>query len=69
MNMDAPEFLRIFRLSLKAIRESRLFQTERGYQGQLVAELAKNLNRDAIWPDNPIVEEEYQKRAKEGRPN
>lgn len=63
--MDANEFLRIFRLSLNAITEGRLFQTERGFQGQLVAELAKNLNRDAIWPDNPIVEEEYQKRAKD----
>jgi hypothetical protein len=63
--MDAKEFLRVFRPSIRAIKESRLFQTERGYQGQLVAELSKRLDRDAIWPDNPIVETEYQKRAKD----
>jgi hypothetical protein len=63
--MDANEFLEVFRLSLNAINEGRLFRTERGYQTQLVVELSKRLNRDAIWPDNPIIEAEYQKRARD----
>lgn len=63
--MDTKEFLRVFRISLNAIKESRLFQTERGYQGQLVAELSKHLDRAAIWPDNPLIEPEYQKRARD----
>jgi hypothetical protein len=48
---------------LTAITEPRLYGTERGYQGELLAQLRPRL-RDELWlPGNPIVEQEYQKRA------
>lgn len=49
--------------AIKRIKEPRLFASERGYQGQLVSEL------DRLFGDpgdiaRPLVEQEYQKRAK-----
>jgi hypothetical protein len=44
--------------SLAACTHPRLFQTERGFQGQLLIELSKRIN----LPDQTILEQEYQKR-------
>jgi hypothetical protein len=40
-----------------------LFVTERGYQGELLAELRERLNERAMFSGDPIIEQEYQKRA------
>ena len=55
------EFLIMLSQSLESIRDPRFFQTERGYQGELLAELRKRL-RDVALPGDPVVEQEYQKR-------
>jgi hypothetical protein len=52
--------MRSFREALAAIREPRLFGTERGYQGALLAELQQRLIQ-AEFPGDPIIEQEYQK--------
>ena len=49
------------RKALKRIKEPRFFKSERGYQGAFVKELTNLLEKANIWPDNPIVEQEYQK--------
>jgi hypothetical protein len=46
--------------ALGAINEPLLFQDERGYQGQLLQELAIRFTRGG-FPNNPIVQQEYQK--------
>jgi hypothetical protein len=51
----------MFRDSLSAITDERLFSSERGYQGRLVAELINRLNVMPIFPGDPVVEQEYQK--------
>ena len=51
--------LRCVRESLAAITAPRLFETERGYQGQLVAQLHARLRLHKP----AIVEQEYQKQA------
>ena len=61
MNRDA--FLEILLDALAAIREPRFFETERGYQGELLAMLRARL-ADAALPGDPIIEQEYQKRLK-----
>ena len=45
--------------SLAAITAPRLFQTERGYQGALLAQLSRRVE----LPDYSIVEQEHQKQA------
>jgi hypothetical protein len=58
--LDKHWFLELFIEALRAIRESRFFGTERGYQGELLSELrARILGADL--PGDPIVEQEYQK--------
>ncbi len=49
--------------ALGAIDEPRFFKTERGYQGELLAELRARLKK-ARFPGDPVVEQEYQKRLK-----
>lgn len=49
---------------LRAVRQDRFFETERGYQGELLAELRAKLPRAAL-PGSPILEQEYQKRLLE----
>jgi len=63
LRMNKQQFQQILVDCLKQITEDRLFGTERGYQGALAGLLCENLKKQAIWPGNPIVEEEYQKRA------
>lgn len=58
--MPAEEFLRQMQDALHSICEERFFQTERGFQGELLAELRKRL-RQAAFPGDPVVEQEYQK--------
>ncbi len=50
--------------ALKRITHLRFFETERGYQGEL-AGLLSALVRNGVWPGDGIVEEEYQKRARD----
>jgi hypothetical protein len=53
------QFLAIFQEALGAIREARFFATERGYQGELIAELRQRLHQ-ADFPGDPVIEQEYQ---------
>lgn len=53
-------FLSALHEALGNIREPRFFETERGYQGELLVQLAKCL-KTAAFPGDPIVEQEYQK--------
>jgi hypothetical protein len=48
------QFLAQLRQALESIREQRFFQ------GELIAELRRRL-KDAAFPGNPVVEQEYQK--------
>jgi hypothetical protein len=53
-------FLGLMRDALESIREPRFFETERGYQGELLVQLGKRL-KGVEFPGDPIVEQEYQK--------
>jgi hypothetical protein len=57
---NRARFIAIVQEALGAIDEPRLFRTERGYQGELLAELRSRI-REAQFPGDPIVEQEYQK--------
>ena len=59
--MDRDLFVSVMREALEAIREPRLFESERGYQGELLAMLHARL-AEAGFPGNPMIEQEYQKR-------
>jgi hypothetical protein len=50
--------------AIDRIREPRLFSSERGYQGQLASELDRLLDVEPKGIMLPLVESEYQKRAK-----
>lgn len=63
--MEKVHFQQMLSDCLKNINEDRLFATERGYQGTLAGLLSEMMRNEEIWPGNPIVEEEYQKRAKD----
>lgn len=58
------KIIQIIRESLNAIRETRFFNTERGYQGELLAEIRNKL-RENEWVTGIIVEQEYQKKVEE----
>lgn len=55
------QLLAVFMDALEQIQERRFFQTERGYQGELLAESRKRL-KHAAFPGDPVEEQEYQKR-------
>ena len=57
------EILEIIRSSLSSITNPRFYETERGYQGELSAELRSRL--PLLQLDGAIVEHEYQKRIKD----
>ncbi|MGA7077087.1 MAG: hypothetical protein WBQ43_05150 [Terriglobales bacterium] len=57
---NQEQFLALLRGALENIREPRFFHTERGFQGELLAQLRNRL-QDAELPGDPIVEQEYQK--------
>jgi hypothetical protein len=54
-------FLLTLQEALQSIREERLFQDERGYQGELLQEVGRRLERGSL-PGDPIIQQEYQKR-------
>ncbi len=58
LSVDA--FLALFKDALSAIKEPRFFDTERGYQGELIFELRKRLPF-AAFEGEPVIEQEYQK--------
>lgn len=60
MPMDRDLFLSVMRQALEAIREPRFFETERGYQGELLARLHARLPHVGL-PSHAILEQEYQK--------
>jgi len=49
---------------LRSVRQPRFFETERGYQGELLAELRARLPKVSL-PGGTLVEQEYQKRFAE----
>jgi hypothetical protein len=55
--MDPDVLIAAFRESLTAITVPRFYQTERGFQGELLQQLSRRLNLE----DPAIVEQEYQK--------
>jgi hypothetical protein len=57
---NQEQFLALLRDALENIREPRFFETERGFQGELLAHLRNRLEF-AELPGEPIVEQEYQK--------
>jgi hypothetical protein len=58
----SDQFLATFREALRAIREPRFYDTERGYQGALLVEVQNRLPRLRI-AGHPVIEQEYQKRV------
>jgi hypothetical protein len=59
--MDRTTLVTAFQRSLSSIDAPRLFQTERGYQGELLVQLSRHL----ASPNEAIGEQEYQKRVSE----
>jgi hypothetical protein len=60
--MDKNLFLNIFKDTIRAITDKRYFSTERGYQGQLLAELNRRMESiKLIFQRESILEQEYQK--------
>jgi hypothetical protein len=57
------EILEIIKASLSSIANPRFYETERGFQGELVGELRNRLPE--IELEKTIVEQEYQKRIKD----
>lgn len=57
--MEREKILDNIRQSLAAITVPRFYDTERGFQGELLVQLAKR----AVLPDQAIIEQEYQKAA------
>lgn len=59
--MNRNAFLAMVQEALEAIREPRFFESERGYQGELLAVMKARL-READFPGDPIIEQEHQKK-------
>jgi hypothetical protein len=55
--LDIDRFTAVFREALLAIDTPRLFDTERGYQGELLAQISRRVE----LPPYSIAEQEYQK--------
>ena len=54
------EFLAALHSAMLSITEARYFESERGYQGALIAQLEIRL-AGLSFADRPIIEQEYQK--------
>lgn len=63
--MDEKELLICVRSSLQAVTHPRFFETERGYQGALVAELSSRLRDLVIAGEGALAEQEYQKTVRQ----
>jgi hypothetical protein len=61
--VEIDQFLATLRDALASITESRVYESERGYQGQLLIEISSRLKNLPVWPGAPFVEQEYQKNA------
>jgi hypothetical protein len=57
----SAQFIRVLRQALESIHEERSFQDERGFQGALLQELGRRWQPGA---EDPIIDQEYQKRLK-----
>ncbi|WP_371885107.1 hypothetical protein [Caballeronia sp. S22] len=58
--MDRETLLGHMTAALGAIEDPRFYQTERGFQGELLAELKKAIPAEFL-PEKAVVEQEYQK--------
>jgi hypothetical protein len=65
MTVKQTPVLQLIRNALKSVRAPRLFKTERGYQGELLAELKKRLPKVPGLDNGAMVEQEYQKRYRD----
>lgn len=61
--MNPEQFAVIVQEILNEITEPRFYETERGYQGELLAGLRARL-AEARFAGDPIIEQEHQKRIK-----
>lgn len=59
--MDHETMIAHIRRALETISHPRFFETERGFQGALLAALEKNIP-DHVLPPGAVIEQEYQKR-------
>ena len=59
--MNSEEMISLIIEALKNVNSLRFFRTERGYQGRFACALYKILDGKRIFPDDAIIEEEYQK--------
>jgi hypothetical protein len=57
--VDLERFLGVLRGSLTAILNPRFYESERGFQGQLLIELSKRI--PDFLPDHAVLEQEHQK--------
>lgn len=65
MTINEEKFLEGFAKAIKSIKDKRYFSTERGYQGQLITELANRISIKTIFDNNNVIlEQEYQKTLK-----
>lgn len=62
--MHSKIIMEIVTKALREISSPRFFKTERGFQGRFACALYKILDEKRIFPDDAIIEEEYQKRLK-----
>jgi hypothetical protein len=53
-------FVAVLQQALESVTEERALQDERRFQGALLQELARRLERGML-PSDPLIEEEYQK--------
>jgi hypothetical protein len=61
--MDRELFLKHLATALRAVTTPRFYETERGFQGELLVELRKVIPAGFL-PDQAIIEQEYQKRLR-----
>ena len=64
MKISIHTFIEIVITTLKEIESPRFFKTEGSFQGRFTIALNKILGEQNIFPDDTIIEEEYQKRLK-----
>ena len=65
--MNTNAVIEIVIEALKKVNNPRFFKTERGYQGRFACAMYEVMGNKEIFPDDVILEEEYQKRLKEHR--
>lgn len=62
--MDSKELLNIIAAALTSVTDPHYYEDERGFQGELYAQLRLRL-RDMALPEGALLREEYQKRLAE----